>query len=188
MKRVTAVIVVLVCALAPARARAQAVAALQVAQAAPQGEVAALTEAAEVRVVFSEPMVVLGRVPSTVSVPFFKITPALPGSFRWSGTRTLLFTPADPAHVPYATRYEVTIDASAASAAGTTLGRPFTFSFTTPTVRLLDVTWARRGHRFDRPALLLLRFNQPVSHATVDSHLTLAFEAHDFKPPAPPGD
>lgn len=187
MKPLLQAIAAVVCALGPLRAPAQA-AGLEVVQAAPQGEIDALAEAAEVRVVFSEPMVVLGRVPSVVSAPFFRITPARPGSLRWSGTRTLLFTPADPAHVPYATRYQVTIDASATSASGTPLGRPYTFSFTTPTVRLLQATWSRREHRFDRPVVLLLRFNQPVSHASVDPHLAVAFQSHDFKPPAPPGD
>jgi alpha-2-macroglobulin len=188
MKPLFAAIVAVVCALGAVRAQAQAATGLEVVQAAPQGEVDALGEAAEVRVVFSEPMVVLGRVPSAVSAPFFHITPALPGSLRWSGTRTLIFTPADPAHLAYATRHEVTIDASATSASGHALGRPYTFSFTTPTVRLLQATWSRRAQRFDRPVVLLLRFNQPVTHASVDSHLAVAFSPHEFKPPAPPGD
>src|SRR4029077_635582 len=145
-------------------------------------------EAAEVRVGFSEPMVALGRVPATVSAPFFHITPARPGSFRWSGTRTLIFTFADPEHLPYSTRYDVTIDATATAASGAVLGQPYAFSFTTPTLRLMQTTWSRREGRHDRPVVLLLRFNQPVSHATVDPHLTVAYQSHAFKPPAPPGD
>jgi hypothetical protein len=110
MKRPAAFLLVVVCALLPVTARAQA-ARLEVVRAAPEGEVNTAAEAAEVQVVFSEPMVVLGRVPATVSAPFFHITPARPGSFRWSGTRTLIFTAADPARLPYSTRYDVTIDA-----------------------------------------------------------------------------
>ena len=41
-------------------------AALTVRQSGPNGEVATLEEAREVRVVFSEPMVVLGRIPAPV--------------------------------------------------------------------------------------------------------------------------
>ena len=175
----------MVCALVAVPARAQPAAALEVAQAAPQGEVDALAQAAEVRVVFSEPMVALGRIPSPVTAPFFHVTPALPGTLRWSGTRTLVFTPADPDHLPYATRYEVTIDAGATSAAGVRLVRPFAFSFTTPTVRLLQTSWSRRQGRYDRAVVLLLRFNQPVSHASVDPHLSAACQAHAFTPPAP---
>ena len=188
MKHPAASLLAVVCAVVPVAARAQPAPRLEVVQAAPQGEVDALAGAAEIQVGFSEPMVALGRVPATVSAPFFHITPARPGSFRWSGTRTLIFTAADPAHLPYSTRYDVTIDATATSASGATLGRPYTFSFTTPTLRLLQTTWSRREGRHDRPVVLLLRFNQPVSHATVDPHLTVAFQSHAFKPPTPPGD
>ena len=44
----------------------------------------------------------------------------------------------------------------------------------------------RREGRFDRQVVLVLRFNQPVSHATVDSHLAVAFQSHVFKAPPPP--
>jgi uncharacterized protein YfaS (alpha-2-macroglobulin family) len=188
MKRRLPVIFAAACLLATRTARAQTAPPLEIVQAAPQGEVSALPEAGEIRVVFSEPMVVLGRIPSTVSAPFFHVTPALAGSLRWSGTRTLVFTPEAPARLPYATRYEVTIDPSAASATGARLARPYTFSFTTPTLRLLQTISMRRQGRYDQPLLLLLRFNQPVSHATVDPHLSATFQPHPFKPPLPPGD
>ncbi len=188
MKHPPAFLLAAVCALLPAAARAQSPKTLEVVQAAPQGEVESLPQAAEVRVGFSEPMVPLGRIPAVVTAPFFHVTPALPGSLRWSGTRTLVFTPADPAHLPFATRYEVTIDASAAALSGAKLGEPYTFSFTTPTLKLLETSWARREGRHDRPVVLLLRFNQPVSHATVDPHVHLAYQSHAFKPPLPPGD
>src|ERR1043165_3750558 len=61
----------------------------------PRGEVAALAEANEIRIVFSEPMVTLGRIPARVTAPFVRITPAIQGTFRWSGTTILIFTP-DP--------------------------------------------------------------------------------------------
>ncbi|HET6897467.1 MAG TPA: Ig-like domain-containing protein, partial [Vicinamibacteria bacterium] len=188
MKRLAAVLLVVVCALLPVTARAQGAPRLEVVRATPQGEVDTRAEAAEIQVVFSEPMVALGRVPATVSAPFFHITPARPGSFRWSGTRTLVFTAADPEHLPYSTRYDVTIDATATAVSGSTLGQPYRFSFTTPTLRLLQTTWSRREGRHDRPVVLLLRFNQPVSHAAVDPHLTVAYQPHAFKAPAPPGD
>ncbi|HEV7503060.1 MAG TPA: MG2 domain-containing protein, partial [Vicinamibacteria bacterium] len=188
MKRSAALLLAVVCALVPVAGRAQPAPRLEVAQTAPQGEVDTRAEAAEVRVVFSEPMVALGRVPATVSAPFFHITPSRPGSFRWSGTRTLIFTFADPEQLPYSTRYDVTIDATATAVSGAVLGQPYAFSFTTPTLRLVQTTWSRREGRHDRPVVLLLRFNQPVSHATVDPHLAVALQSHAFKPPTPPGD
>ncbi len=50
-------------------------------------------------------MVVLGRIPQPVTAPFFKVTPAVPGSFRWSGTTILIFTPAKDA--PPAARHSL---------------------------------------------------------------------------------
>src|SRR5687767_15172461 len=88
-------------------------AALTVVNTGPTGEVESLAEANEVRVVFSEPMVTLGRIPARVRPPFFRIAPSVPGTFRWSGTTILIFTPDPKRPLPYATRYDVTIDTTA---------------------------------------------------------------------------
>ena len=136
--------------------------ALRVVSAAPGGELATLAEANEIRVVFSEPMVALGSVPARVTAPFFSVTPAIPGSFRWSGTTILIFTPDAKRPLPYATRYEVTIAATATAVSGRRLGRPHQFAFTTPTVKLLNTNWYRRGGRAGAPMVVMLRFNQPV--------------------------
>ena len=66
---------------------------LRVVSSGPTGEIADIAQANEVRVVFSEPMVTLGRIPEPVTAPFFQITPAVRGTFRWSGTTILIFTP-----------------------------------------------------------------------------------------------
>ncbi len=155
---------------------------LTVVSTAPEGEVASLAEAKEIRVVFSEPMVSLGRIPSDVHPPFFKIAPAVPGTFRWSGTTVLIFTP-DPKLLAYATNYQVTIAAGTASASGRTLARAVTFSFTTPTVRLLQTRWYRRGGTIDGRMVILLRFNQPVRSTDIAASLTASLEPHDWKPP-----
>src|SRR5205085_617798 len=82
---------------------------LKIVSAGPSGETATLAEANEVRVVFSEPMVVVGKIPQPVTAPFFHISPDVQGTLRWSGTTTLIFTPSQP--LPFATRYNVSIDA-----------------------------------------------------------------------------
>src|SRR5215213_2853066 len=112
----------------PAMAQSQA-AALRVVSAAPAGEVATLAEANEIRVVFSEPMVALGRVPAAVTAPFFRVSPAIPGSFRWSGTTILIFTPDAKRPLPYATKFEVTVDTTATAVSGRRLARAHRFSF-----------------------------------------------------------
>ena len=173
----------------PARAQASGPDPLRVVSVGPEGEVASLAEANEIRVVFSEPMVTLGRIPARVTAPFFRIQPALPGTFRWSGTTTLIFTPASERPLPYATRYEVTIDPSATAVSGRRLARAHRFSFTTPTVRLLQTTWYRRGGRAGAQMVVLLRFNQPVRAADVAAHVTARFQPHvwEDEPQLPAG-
>src|SRR5919112_1897679 len=109
--------------------------------AAPAGEVASIEEANKTRVVFSEPMAALGQVPVRLRPAFFSITPAVAGTFRWSGATVLIFTPAK--RLPLATRYDVTIAATAAALSGRSLAAPYRFSFTTPTARLLRTDWYR---------------------------------------------
>jgi hypothetical protein len=178
----------LICSPAPAAGQASASSSspLTVVSAGPSGEVASLAEANEVRVVFSEPMVTLGRIPSPVRAPFFRIAPSVPGTFRWSGTTILIFTPDPKKPLPFATRYDVTIDSSAVAVSGRRLEQPHTFSFTTPTVKLLQTHWYRRDGRAGAQMVILLRFNQRVRPTDLLSHVTAAFERHDWAPPVLP--
>ena len=156
---------------------------LRIVSAGPVGETATLAEANEVRVVFSEPMVVLGRIPQPVTAPFFRIEPAVKGTFRWSGTTTLIFTPGAP--LPYATEFSVTVDKTAKSVAGNTLDQPYRWSFTTPTIRLLRADWYRKKNG---SVILALRFNQAVDAGTLAPHLKLQTQAHRIElPPVPAG-
>ena len=106
------------------------------------------------------------------------------GSFRWSGTTILIFTPDRGTPLPYATTYEVTVETTAAAVSGRRLSTPRTFTFTTPTVRLLSTDWYRRNDRVDQPLVMLLRFNQPVRAGDVAAHLTASLERHDWQPPS----
>lgn len=157
---------------------------LRIVKAGPVGEVAQLAEANEVRIVFSEPMVAIAKIPKNLTVPWFHIAPAVNGTFRWSGTTTLIFTPKGT--LPFATKFDVTIGKSAASLAGNTLDRPYTFSFTTPTIQLLAVPWYRKGDVTNGPIVIGLRFNQPVDPQTILAHVHLRTKGHEFtEPPAP---
>ena len=155
---------------------------LQVVASGPSGEIAALAAANEIRVVFSEPMVALGRIPDPVAAPFVRITPAIRGTFRWSGTTILIFTPDPATPLPYATTYHVTVESSATAASGRRLAVPHSFSFTTPTVRLLATRWYRKA-RFDSPVVVALRFNQPVRAADVLAHATFQYKPHEWERP-----
>ena len=164
--------------------RAQEPAPLTVLTAQPAGEIANLAQAAEIRVRFSEPMIPIGRIADEVRAPFFTVRPAIAGTFRWAGPTILVFTPDPKTPLPHATRYEVTIGADATAVSGRTLARPYTFAFTTPTVRLLQTNWYRQDGRFDRPVVLALRFNQPVRPSDVAAHTTARHAPHEFNRPA----
>ena len=159
---------------------------LTIVKAGPIGEVANLAEANEVRVVFSEPMVVLGKIPKVFDVPWFHIEPAIKGAFRWSGTTTLIFTPDPKTPLPFATKYDVTVDAAAKAVSGKTLGKAYHFAFTTPTIQLLRTDWYRKGGKYDGAIVIALWFNQPVDAATLGSHLVLRTVKHEFKTPELP--
>ena len=159
-------------------------AALTVVSAGPNGEIQQLTDANEIRVIFSEPMVPLGRVPSNPTPEWMRITPVIKGTYRWSGTTILIFTPDPQSPLPHATRYTVTIDAAATAVSGRQLGRPVQFTFTTPTVRLTSARWMRRNDRFDAPVLLALTFNQRVRAADVVTHLDVRYQPHRFEAPS----
>ena len=103
--------------------------ALTIVNTGPEGPIDRLEQANEIRIVFSEPMVTLGRIPNPVTAPFVRITPAIAGTFRWSGTTILIFTPDPKRPLPFATSYSVTIDGSATAVSG---ARTASFTSTTP--------------------------------------------------------
>src|SRR3954451_8846382 len=181
MKRTGAVILLLVCAVA-----AHAADKLTIVKAGPVGEVANLAEANEVRVVFSEPMIVVGKIPKVLEVPWFHVAPAIKGTFRWSGTTTLIFTPDPKMPLPFATKYDVTIDPEAKAVSGKTLGKAYHFSFVTPTIQLLRTDWYRKDGKFDGGIVIALWLNQPVDAETLGPHLKLRTVAHEFKAPELP--
>ena len=156
---------------------------LRVLNAGPNAEIVQLQDANEIRVVFSEAMVALGRVPSNPTPSWIRIAPAIKGTYRWSGTTMLVFTPDPASPLPYSTRYTVTIDSTAESVAGRRLSTPYTFGFTTPTVKLTSMRWYRRQGRFDQPVVLMLEFNQRVRPSDIAAHVQLRYQPHEFEPP-----
>ena len=157
---------------------------LTVVNSGPNGEIAQLQDANEIRVIFSEPMVSLGRIPSNPTPPWIRITPAIKGTYRWSGTTILILTPDPATPLPHATQYRVAIDTSAASVAGRRLQAVHEFTFTTPTVRLMSARWMRRADRFDAPVTLALTFNQRVRAPDALAHVAVRYEPHDWDQPS----
>ncbi len=131
---------------------------LQVAAATPQGPAGG-----EVRpsITFDRPVVPLATPEELAKLPApASILPAVPGTWRWLGSTTVEFVPAQP--LPLATAFQVTVPAGLTAVDGSRLAAPATFSFSTraPEVRHLEPRdgwkWVARRQTFS------LTFNQPV--------------------------
>ena len=156
---------------------------LRVVSAGPTGDLTRLADAEQVRIVFSEPMIALGTIPSNTTPPWIRITPAVAGTFYWSGTKTLIFSPDASTPLPFATTFTVRVDAAATSVTGRAMEQPYEFTFATPTVRLLAADWYRKTGRFDSAVVLILRFNQPVRPADVLAHAHVTTTPHPWTAP-----
>jgi len=109
---------------------------LEVLRFAPEGEIPI---APFVNVTFNQPMVPLGTPQDlfALDVPV-QIEPALEGTWRWLGTKTLNFQFDSDLidRLPMATKYTVTVPAGTTSATGGVLAEKVQFTFSTPTVTM----------------------------------------------------
>ncbi len=105
---------------------------LEVLRYSPQGEIPL---APFVNITFNQPMTALATVAELTEqeIPV-QIEPALPGHWRWQGTRTLTFEYDSELidRLPKATEYRVTIPAGTRSATGGVLAEAVSWTFSTP--------------------------------------------------------
>ncbi|HWO25514.1 MAG TPA: Ig-like domain-containing protein, partial [Kofleriaceae bacterium] len=120
--------------------------------------------APELSVTFSQPMIaVTSQTDAAATVPV-KLTPQPAGSWRWIGTRTILFDPK--VRFPQATTYQVEIPAGTKSFAGTALAAATKFSFETPPPKLVShFPYEGRPQYLDAPMFVL--FDQRIDPAAV---------------------
>jgi hypothetical protein len=106
--------------------------ALEVLRYSPEGEIPI---APFVNITFNQPMVPLTTVEdlAEMDVPV-QVTPSLPGTWRWLGTKTLNFQYDSELidRLPMATEYEVFIPAGTESAVGGVLAESISYKFNTP--------------------------------------------------------
>ncbi|HYE14232.1 MAG TPA: Ig-like domain-containing protein, partial [Pyrinomonadaceae bacterium] len=133
----------------------------------PEGEVPL---APQVSVTFSQPMVaVTSQEEAAREVPV-TMTPSVPGRWRWLGTKTLIFDPADN-RLPMATDFTVTVPAGARSASGAAVKAPVSWKFSTPPPKL-----ARKfpeGGPVRRDPVVFIEFDQKIDPEAVLRKLTL---------------
>lgn len=131
----------------------------------PLGEVAI---APFISVTFNQPMIAINTVEALAEqdVPV-QVTPLIPGSWRWLGTRTLAFNSDIDLYdrLPMATEYLVTIPAGVESAVGMALAETVQFSFSTPPVTMVDYYPSHGPQPLD--PMLFLSFDQRINPEVV---------------------
>lgn len=133
---------------------------LKVAFASPQGVVGLVSE---LNVVFDRPVHALGVVGD--AGPVFRVTPAVPGNFRWVGSRALVFTPTS--RLPFATRFQVEVPAGLPAIDGTRLAAPYQFELETRRPALQSSTPSDGERGLPLGTALRLELNQVVTPAAL---------------------
>ncbi len=139
---------------------------LEVLRYAPEGEIPI---APFVNVTFNQPMVPLGTLQdlSELDVPV-QIEPALEGTWRWLGTKTLnfQFDSEQIDRLPMATEYTVTIPAGTTSATGGELVETVQFNFSTPTVTMRR-NYPHSSDPQPRDPIFFIAFDQRIDPQSV---------------------
>ena len=144
---------------------------LKVAFSSPEGKVGLVTE---VNVVFDRPVRALGVVDADPAPPF-RVTPSVPGSFRWVGSRAAVFTPQQ--RLPLATAFKVEVPAGLRALDGTHLEQAHQFELETrrPTLESTTPSDGDRGLPLD--TTLHVAFDQVVAPAALQAAATLTMDA-----------
>ena len=138
---------------------------LEVLRFAPEGEIPI---APFVNITFNQPMVPLTTIEDLAAgeVPV-QIFPALPGTWRWLGTKTLNFQYDSELidRMPMSTEYQVVIPAGTESAIGGVLAESVEFKFSTPTPTIV------RSYPYYNPQplepIFFISFDQRIDPASV---------------------
>ncbi len=136
--------------------------------AGPRGDA---SEVSELSLVFSRPLRKLEL--AGAPTPALAIAPPIAGRWQWVGTHALRFVPDTP-HLPGATEYEVTAPADLRALDGATLGRAYTFEFSTPRLKLVDSMPAGGSRSLEPSAFFTLHFNQGLDPEKLRALSTLS--------------
>jgi len=145
--------------------------ALEVLRYSPEGEIPL---APFVNITFNQPMVPLATIEdlAAMDVPV-QISPVLPGTWRWLGTKTLSFEYDSELidRLPMATEYEVLIPVGTKSAVGGVLAESVRFTFNTPAPKVQQYfPW---GDPQPLEPLFFISFDQRIDPAKVLENITV---------------
>ncbi|HEX8598590.1 MAG TPA: Ig-like domain-containing protein [Chloroflexia bacterium] len=125
-----------------------------------------------VTITFNRPMIPLTALDSQPDPSqWVTISPQVQGRWVWLGTAAVGFHPAS-GFLP-STAYTVDVKAGWPDAAGVTLGQGAGVSFTTVRPAILSVSPSNGSERVDLDTPIILHFNMPMDHASVESNIGL---------------
>ena len=133
----------------------------------PEGAVKAVPGVA---LTFSQPIVELSGVDVADALIPAQIKPEVKGHWRWLGTKTAIFEPADH-HMPMSSKFEVTVPASLKDVAGRPLGKEYKFSFQTERLKFTEVYPSSRGIGPNPVGYIV--FNQKIDVAKTQKQIEL---------------
>jgi alpha-2-macroglobulin len=120
-------------------------------------------------ITFNKPLVALGD-RDAAAPPAVRITPPLPGTWRWIGSSSIELHPEGD--IPWATRFTVTVDAGLTAVDGSKLEDPYTFSFETLAPELTRSDPPEGWRWLPQDGRIRLFFNQPMRD-DLSSHIAI---------------
>jgi uncharacterized protein YfaS (alpha-2-macroglobulin family) len=148
---------------------------LRVLRYSPEGDVPL---APSLSVTFSQAMIaVSSQGEAAANVPV-KLSPEIPGKWRWIGTNTILFEP----HVrfPMATRYTATIPAGTRSQNGGQTASDVVWTFTTPPPTIKQKYPEENSQSQPRDKLMFIEFDQRIDPAVVLKNIKVRAEGAEI--------
>lgn len=148
---------------------------LRVLRYSPEGDVPL---APNLSVTFSQPMIsVSSQEEAAANVPV-RLSPELPGKWRWIGTNTLLFEP----HIrfPMATRYSATVPAGTRSQNGGQTAGDVTWTFTTPPPTIKQKYPENDDQSNARDTLMFIEFDQRIDPTEVLRNIKVRAEGTEI--------
>jgi hypothetical protein len=128
----------------------------------------------QITVSFNKPMVSLEAAEDRGKTSPLILQPAVAGTQRWLGSRTLTFRPDGP--LPGSSVFQARVARGTKALDGTVLEKEVSWSFATPLLEVSRVVPAP-GAKWERPDTTVeLYFNQPVSPRTLEKHAALTIQ------------
>ena len=134
----------------------------------PEGAVQAVPG---ITLTFSQPIIELSGVDVSDALIPAQIKPEVKGHWRWLGTKTAIFEPADH-HMPMSSKFEVTVPANLKDVAGRSLAKEYKFSFQTEKLKFAEVY--PNGRSVGPTPVCYAIFNQRIDSAKLRNQIALA--------------